>query len=202
MSTCGSKPALKGSQTEKNLAMAFMGESMARTKYTYFASKAKKEGYEQIAAIFLETADNELEHAKRFLKMIKEHGSDSESVSFPASIPSFSIKSTLDNLRNAAKGENEEETTAYPHMAAVAEKEGFPEIALHFRRVADVEREHEIRFTLLADQLEAGTLFKKARVVKWKCRNCGNVVEAEEPPEECPVCGHKRGWYEIKEVLE
>ena len=193
---------LKGSKTEKNLATAFIGETMARTKYSYFASKAKKQGYEQIAAIFNETAANELEHAKMFLKLMKEKDAEPDHVTVQTIIPSFSIGDTLENLRNAAKGESEEHTIGYPHMAAIAEQEGFVEIAHSFRKVAEVEREHEIRFGLLADQLEEGTLFKKARVVKWKCRNCGNIIEAEEPPEECPVCGHKQGWYEIKEVLE
>ena len=193
---------LKGSKTEKNLATAFIGETIARNKYTFFASKAKKQGYEQISAIFLETAANELEHAKMFLKLMKEKDAEPDEVTVQTSISPFSIGDTLENLRNAAKGENSEHTISYPHMAAIAEQEGFPEIAHHFRKVAEVEREHEIRFGLLADQIEEGILFKKARVVKWKCRNCGNIVEAEEPPEECPVCGHKQGWYEIKEVLE
>ena len=201
-STLKAPRPLKGSKTEKNLAISFIGETMARTKYSFFASKAKKEGFEQIAAIFNETAANELEHAKMFLKMMKEKDVEPDNVTVQTVIPSFKIGSTLENLRIASKGENEEHSISYPHMAAIAEQEGFADIAHHFRKVAEVEREHDIRFGLLADQLEAGTLFKKAKVVKWKCRNCGNIIEAEEPPEECPVCGHKRGWYEIKEVLE
>ena len=193
---------LKGSRTEKNLAISFAGECMARNRYTYFAKKARKQGYMQIASIFEETADNELEHAKMFLKLMKEEGAENGNVNVQIEIPVAVIGDTLENLRQAAKGENEEHTIGYPHMAAIAEQEGFTEIANTFRKIAEVEREHEMRYSLLADQIESGILFKKSRIVKWKCRNCGNIIEAEEAPEECPVCNHPMGYHQIKEILE
>ena len=190
---------LKGSRTEKNLAMAFAGESMARNRYTFFASVAKKQGYEQIGAIFLETAENEREHAKRFLKLMKGDGSP---VHVQFSVPAISIGKTLENLKAAADGELEEHSQLYPHMAAIAEQEGFDEIARVFRAIADVERHHEQRFRILARQVETGTVFKRDREVNWKCRNCGYVFRGTEAPKECPACGHEQGWYEIQEVLE
>lgn len=193
---------LKGTRTEKNLAQSFANECMARNRYSFFANKARKQGFMQIAQIFDETAMNEGEHAKTFLKLLKEEDVEPSEVTVQLSIPSIKIGETLENLRAAAKGENEEHTIGYPHMAAIAEQEGFTEIATTFRKVAEVEREHEIRFMVVADQLENGTLFKKERILKWKCRNCGNVIEAEEAPEACPVCGHPMGFYEIKEVLD
>lgn len=190
---------LKGSRTEKNLATAFAGESMARNRYTFFASKAKKEGYEQISAIFQETADNEKEHAKRFLKLMKGDGSP---VHVQFAVPAVSIGTTLENLKASADGELEEHSQAYPHMAAIAEQEGFDEIARIFRAIASVEREHEQRFRILAKQVEAGTVFKRDREVAWKCRNCGYVSRGTEAPVECPACGHEQAFYEIQEVLE
>lgn len=190
---------LKGSRTEKNLATAFAGESMARNRYTFFASKAKKEGYEQISAIFQETADNEKEHAKRFLKLMKGDGTP---VHVQFSVPAVSIGTTLENLKASAEGELEEHSQAYPHMAAIAEQEGFDEIARIFRAIASVEREHEQRFRILAKQVETGTVFKRDREVSWKCRNCGYVSRGTEAPIECPACGHEQGFYEIQEVLE
>ena len=190
---------LKGSRTEKNLAIAFAGESMARNRYTFFASVAKKQGYEQIAAIFLETAENEREHAKRFLKTLKGTGAP---IHVQCEIPGSFIGSTLENLRQAANGEKSEHSQEYPRMAEVAEQEGFPEIADLFRKIASVELEHEKRFNILAHQVETGTVFKRDREVEWKCRNCGYVFRGFEAPAECPACGHKQGFYEIKEVLE
>lgn len=190
---------LKGSRTEKNLAAAFAGECMARTRYTFFSSKAKKQGYEQISAIFLETAENEKEHGKIFLKFLQEANSE---IHVQMTIPSFTIGTTLENLKFAAGSESEEWNKTYPHMADIAEEEGFTEIAAKFRLIAQVEKEHEARYALLAQQVETGTVWKKNRVVQWKCRNCGYTTEATEAPAECPVCGHKQAFMEIKEVLE
>jgi rubrerythrin len=190
---------MKGSRTEKNLATAFAGECMARTRYTFFASAAKKEGFEQIAAIFIETADNEREHAKTFLKLMKPDGSQ---VNVQTGIPAVPIGTTAANLRYAADGELEEHSKAYPHMAAIAEQEGFADVATAFRAIATVEREHEGRFRILLKQVETGTVFKRSREVPWKCRNCGYVHRGLEAPGRCPACGHERGWYEMKEVLE
>jgi rubrerythrin len=190
---------LAGSQTEKNLAASFAGESMARNRYTFFSSVAKKQGFEQVAAIFLESAENEREHAKRFLKYLK---GGSPAVKIELEIPSFAKGSTLDNLKFAAGGEHDEATEAYPKFAAQAEQEGFPEIAATFRAIAEVEAAHEARYRILARQVETGTVFKREREVVWKCRNCGYVSRGLEPPEECPACGHERAFYEIQEVLE
>ena len=193
------KIPMKGSRTEKNLAAAYAGESIARNKYTYFSSKAKKEGYEQIAALFLETAENEKEHAKKFLKLMKGDGSQ---VHIQCQVPGFAIKSTLQNLKSSAEGELEEHSQLYPHWAAIADQEGFTKVAETFRVIAMVEREHEQRFRILAQQVETGTVFKRTREVNWKCRNCGYVVSGLEAPAECPVCGHPQSFYEIQEVLE
>ena len=190
---------LKGSRTEKNLAAAFAGECMARNRYTYFASKAKKQGYEQIAALFLETAENEREHAKMFLKLMKSDGSH---IPIRTTVMAVSINSTLENLRAAASGEKEEHETLYPHFADVAKQEGFDEIAQTFLNISLVEAEHEKRFNILAQKVESGTVFKRNKVTRWKCRNCGYVHEGLEAPAECPACGHPQGFYEIKEVLE
>lgn len=191
--------SLKGSRTEKNLAAAFAGECMARNRYTYFAKKARKQGYEQIAALFLETAENELEHSKIFLKLMN---SDGTPVPIRTTVSAVSIESTLENLRAAAAGEKEEHTVVYPHSAEVAEQEGFDEIAKTFRSIAEVEAEHEKRFNILAQQVESESVFKRSRIVRWKCRNCGYVFDGNEAPKECPACGHPQGFYEIKEVLE
>jgi rubrerythrin len=191
--------SLRGSRTEKNLASAFAGETVARTRYSFFASKAKKEGYEQISEIFLETAENEKEHAKRFYKLIKGEGN---AVHIQLGVVAHPIATTALNLKAAADSELEEHSQMYPHWAAVAEQEGFDEIAKVFRAIASVEREHEQRFRILQKQVEEGTVFKRDREVSWKCRNCGYIAQALEAPAACPACGHAQGWYEMKEVLE
>lgn len=171
---------LKGSKTEANIMTAFAGESQARNKYTYFASVAKKEGYEQIAGIFLETADNEKEHAKRLLKLVN------------------GIGSTADNLKAAAQGENYEWTTMYKEFAQTAREEGFNEIADIFEAIAKSETEHEKRFLKLLQNLENGTVFKKGQTVTWRCRNCGYVHEGATAPEKCPACAHPQAHFEVK----
>jgi rubrerythrin len=192
--------SLAGTQTERNLAASFAGESMARNRYTFFASIARKQGYEQIGAFFLESAENEREHAKRFLKFLRAGASPGIRVELE--VPSFSVGSTLENLRFAAEGERGEHSAAYPAFAAVADQEGFAEIAATYRAIADVEAAHERRYRILAQQVETGTVFKRDREVTWKCRNCGYTVKALEAPSECPACGHSRAWYEVQEVLE
>lgn len=186
--------AIKGTKTEKNLLASFAGESQARNRYTFFASVAKKEGYEQISAIFLETAENEKEHAKRFFKFL-EGGMVEIQASYPAGV----IGTTLENLKAAAAGENVEHTKLYPEAAEVAEKEGFSEIAATFRYIAKVEHEHEKRYLKLVSNIEKREVFRKEKVVKWKCRNCGYVHEGKEPPEKCPSCLHPKAYFEIKE---
>jgi len=171
---------LKGTKTEQNLLAAFAGESQARNKYTYFASVAKKEGYEQISALFLETADNEKEHAKIWFKKLK------------------GIGSTLDNLRAAAGGENFEWTDMYPTMAKEAKEEGFDELAELFSKVAAVEKEHEDRYKQLLANIEAEVVFKKDGQVYWKCRNCGHIHKGDEAPLVCPVCDHPQAYFEIQ----
>lgn len=185
---------VKGTQTEKNLLAAFAGESQARNRYTFFASQAKKEGYEQIAAFFLETAENEKEHAKRFFNFL-----EGGMVEIKASYPAGLIGSTTENLKAAAAGENEEYTKLYPEAAAVAEKEGFKEIAATFRSIARVEEEHEKRYLKLLANIEKGVVFKKDKPVRWKCRNCGYVHEGLEAPEKCPSCLHPKAYFELKE---
>jgi len=183
---------LKGSRTEKNLLAAFAGESQARTRYTFFASVARREGFEQISAIFTETADNEKEHAQLFFKMLQ--GGD---VEITAKYPAGVIGTTAENLKAAAAGEKLEWGTIYPDFAEVAEKEGFRGVADTFRRVASVEADHEKRYLKLLSNVETGQVFRKPSVVKWKCRNCGNILEAREPPAKCPVCAHDRAYYEL-----
>jgi rubrerythrin len=185
---------LKGSQTEKNLLASFAGESQARNRYTYFASAAKKEGYEQISALFTETAENEKEHAKRFFKFL-----EGGPVQITATYPAGTIASTLENLKAAAEGEHEEHTVIYPSFAEIAEKEGFKEVASAFRAIAKVEIEHENRYSRLISNVENGEVFKRATKVKWKCRNCGFVFEGLEAPEKCPACLHPKAYFEIKE---
>ena len=182
----------KGSNTEKNLLAAFAGESQARTRYTFFASVAKKEGYEQIAAIFLETAGNEKEHAELFFKRLKG-GMVALNAAFPAGV----IASTAENLKVAAEGENMEWGTIYPNFADVADKEGFTEVAETFRNVAKVEASHERRYLKLLANVTNGVVFKKDTPIKWKCRNCGFVFEGSEVPDECPVCSHARSYFEV-----
>jgi rubrerythrin len=184
--------SIKGTRTEKNLLASFAGESQARNRYTYFASVAKKAGFEQIAAIFLETADNEKEHAKRFFKLLE--GSDLEiTASYPAGI----IGDTAANLEAAAAGENLEWTKLYKEAADVAHQEGFEEVATQFREIAEVEEQHERRYRKLLKNVKGGTVFKKEKVVRWKCRNCGYVHEGQEAPEACPACAHPRAYYEL-----
>ena len=183
---------LKGSKTEKNLLKSFAGESQARNRYTFFASVAKKEGYEQISAIFTETADNEKEHAELFFKYLKG-GMAEITASYPAGI----IANTAENLKEAAEGEKMEWGTLYPSFADVAEEEGFADIANTFRMVAKVEKEHETRYRKLLANVKQGKVFKKEKTIKWKCRNCGHVYEGSEAPEKCPVCDHAQSYFEV-----
>jgi rubrerythrin len=186
---------LKGSQTEKNLLTAFAGESQARNRYTYFASQARKEGYEQIAAIFEETANQEKEHAKREFKFLK--GGEVEiTTAFPAGI----IDNTLENLKAAAAGEHYENTEMYPSFAKTADKEGFDEIAEVFRNIAVAEKRHEDRYVALAKNITEGRVFKREKPVRWVCRNCGYVHQGTEPPETCPSCAHPRAHFELEAV--
>ena len=173
---------LKGSRTEQNLMTAFAGESQARNKYTYYASKAKKEGYEQIAAIFEETANNEKEHAKMWFKEL--HGG--------------AVPSTMDNLKAAAEGENYEWTEMYAEFAQTAKEEGFDRIAYLFEEVAKIEKEHEERYLKLLENVENGLVFSRDGEKIWKCRNCGHIVIGKEAPEMCPVCAHPQSYFEIK----
>jgi len=186
--------SLKGTKTEKNLLAAFAGESQARNRYTYFASQAKKEGYEQISALFLETADNEKEHAKRFFKFLE--GGD---VEITAMYPAGIIGTTKENLKAAADGENHEHTKLYPEFAAIAKEEGFTEVAAAFRSIAVVEKQHEARYRKLLQNVEQGMVFKKEKVVRWKCRNCGYIHEGKTPPVKCPACEHPESFFEILE---
>jgi rubrerythrin len=183
---------LKGTKTEKNLLASFAGESQARNRYTYFASVAKKAGFEQIAAIFLETADNEKEHAKRFFKFLK--GGE---VEITASYPAGVIGDTASNLEASAIGENLEWTKLYKEAEEAARQEGFEEIATVFKEIAEVEEQHEIRYRKLLKNVKEGNVFTKDNVVKWKCRNCGYVHEGKEALEVCPACAHPQGYYEL-----
>ena len=171
---------LKGSRTEKNLQIAFAGESQARNKYTYYASKAKKEGYEQIAAIFQETADNEKEHAELWFKYLHDG----------------KVPSTIDNLKDAAEGENYEWTEMYKEMAQVAREEGFKEIAAKFELVGKIEKEHEARYLALLEKVKENRVFVSEDVVIWKCRNCGHIHVGKEAPEVCPTCNHPKSYFE------
>lgn len=184
--------SLRGTRTEKNLLTAFAGESQARNRYTYFASQAKKDGYEQMNYIFEETANQEKEHAKRLFKLLE--GSEVEiTAAFPAGI----IGSTLDNLKAAAAGENYEYTEMYPGFAKIAEKEGFGEIAEVFRSIAIAEKQHEKRYNALAANIENNRVFQSDREVVWRCRNCGFLYTGTEAPEECPACAHPRAHFEL-----
>jgi len=184
--------SIKGTKTEKNLLASFAGESQARNRYTYFASAAKKAGYEQIAAIFLETADNEKEHAKRFFKLL-EGGEVEIQVSYPAGV----IGDTPVNLLAAAEGENLEWTKLYKEAEETAQKEGFEDVAAQFKEIAEVEEEHEKRYRKLLKNIKDGKVFKRDTVVKWKCRNCGYVHEGKEAPGVCPACAHPQAYYEL-----
>ncbi len=183
--------SIKGTKTEKNLLAAFAGESQARNRYTYFASVAKKAGYEQISAIFLETADNEKEHAKRFFKFL-----EGGPVELVAMYPAGKIGDTKENLLAAAEGENEEWTVLYKNFAAEARKEKFEDVAKAFENIAKVEAHHEKRYRELLKNIEGGKVFKKEASVKWKCRNCGYVHEGALAPELCPACLHPQAYYE------
>ena len=182
----------KGSETEKNLLKSFAGESQARNRYTYFASKARKEGYEQISAIFLETADNEKEHAKVFFNYLE--GGEAE---INASYPSGTIDNTEKNLLHAAEGEKAEWGKIYPEFEKIARKDGFNEIAISFKEIAEVEEQHEKRYRKLLDNLNKGEVFRKEKIAKWKCSNCGYVHEAKEAPEKCPACKQPMAYYEV-----
>jgi rubrerythrin len=184
--------SVKGTQTEKNLLTAFAGESQARNRYTFFASAARKEGFEQIANVFVETADNEKEHAKVFFGHLE--GGDTE---ITATYPAGAVKDTRTNLDAAAAGENMEWTAIYADFAKVARDEGFPEIARSFEQIAKVERFHESRYRKLSNNVATGAVFKKPAVVKWHCANCGYVFEGTEPPKECPACKHPQAYYEV-----
>lgn len=187
-------PELKGTKTEQNLLKAFAGESQARNRYEFFVKVAKKEGYEQIAAIFQETADQEKEHAKRFFKFL-EGGMCEITAVYPAGI----IGTTKENLKAAAEGENEEWTELYPAFAEIAKEEGFPEIASAFRFIAKVEAEHERRYLKLLQNLSEDKVFIKDGKVRWKCRNCGYVYESEKALELCPACQHPKSYMQVKE---
>jgi len=177
-------PELKGTKTEKNLMDAFAGESQARNKYTYFASQAKKEGYEQISAIFTETADNEKEHAKLWFKLLS--GGD--------------VPPTAENLKAAAGGENFEWTTMYKRMAEEAKAEGFNDIAFLFESVARIEKAHEERYLKLLKNVEEGAVFAKTEKTVWICRNCGHIVDSESAPQKCPVCAHPQAYFELRVI--
>ncbi len=183
---------MKGSKTEKNLLAAFAGESQARNRYPLAASQARKDGFEQIAAIFLETADNEKEHAKLFFSLL-EGGTAEITAAYPAGVTS----NTAANLKEAAEGEKMEWGTLYPNFADVAEKEGFAKTGQTFRKVALVEAEHEKRYRKLLKNVENNEVFKKNTSVKWHCRNCGYVLEGKSVPDKCPVCDHPRTFYEV-----
>lgn len=192
--------SLEGTKTMLNLMHSFAGESQARMRYTYYASTADKEGYKQMKNIFLETADNEKEHAKRFYKFLLQglDGKAPASVNVNSDFP-VAWKDTLANLESAAEGEHEEWAELYPHFADVADEEGFPEIAEVYRRIADAEERHEIRYNKLAENLRNGTVFKKDGKVFWKCLNCGYVHEGDSAPEACPACAHSQAYFEVFE---
>jgi rubrerythrin len=186
--------SLKGTKTEQNLLKAFAGESQARNRYEFFASVAKKEGYEQIAAIFQETASQEKEHAKRFFKFLE--GGTAE---ITASYPAGKIGTTKENLKAAAEGENEEWTTLYPRFSEIAKEEGFPEVATAFKMIAKVETEHERRYLKLLQNLSEDKVFMKSGKVWWKCLNCGYVYESEKALENCPACLHPKAYMQMRE---
>lgn len=183
--------SIKGTRTEQNLLKSFAGESQARSRYTFFASVAKKEGYEQIAGVFLETAEQEKEHAKRFFKFL-EGGKLEITASFPAGV----IGTTVENLAAAADGENEEWAELYPAYADTAEEEGFKQIAVVFRMVAKVEAEHERRYRKLLQNVKENKVFEKDEVIRWQCRNCGFVYEGKTAPTTCPACAHPQAYFE------
>ena len=185
--------SIKGTKTEQNLLKAFAGESQARTRYTFFASVAKKEGYEQIAGVFMETAEQEKEHAKKFFKYL-EGGMVEITASYPAGI----ISTTAENLKAAADGENEEWADLYPEFAQIAQEEGFPQIANTFRQIAKVEAEHEARYRKLLERVETGKVFERDEEIEWQCRNCGYVLKGKKAPMKCPACEHPQAYFEPK----
>ena len=185
--------SIKGTRTEQNLLKSFAGESQARSRYTFFASTAKKEGYEQIAGVFMETAEQEKEHAKRFCKYL-EGGLVEITACYPAGV----ISTTADNLRAAAEGENEEWADLYPEFAKIADEEGFHEIATTFRMIAKVEAEHETRYLKLLSRLKSGKFFEMEEEIEWQCRNCGYVHRGNKAPEKCPACLHSQAYFEPK----
>ncbi len=185
--------SVKGTKTEQNLLKSFAGESQARSRYTFFASVAKKEGYEQIAGVFMETAEQEKEHAKRFFKFL-EGGMVEITAAYPAGV----IGNTRQNLEAAAAGENEEWSDLYPEFADVADAEGFPEIARVFREIAEVEAEHEKRYRTLLGRVEESSVFKRETEIEWQCRNCGYVHTGKEAPTTCPACAHPQAYFEPK----
>ncbi len=186
--------SIKGTKTEQNLLKSFAGESQARMRYDYFSKQAKKEGLEQISAIFAETALNEKEHAKRFFKFL-EGGPVEITATYPAGI----IGTTLENLKAAAEGENEEWTELYPMFADIAEEEGFKDIAVAYRMIARVEKAHEERYNKLYGNLEEGKVFEREGILVWKCRNCGYLHEGKKAPKTCPACLHPQAYFEIQE---
>ena len=186
--------SLKGTKTEQNLLKSFAGESQARMRYDYFSKQAKKEGYEQISAIFTETALNEKEHAKRFFKFL-----EGRPVEITATYPAGKIGTTAENLKESAMGENEEWTELYPEFARIADIEGFDEIATTYRMIAKVEKAHEERYSKLLTNLEEGKVFERNAKVIWKCRNCGYLHEGTKAPETCPACLHPQSYFEMKE---
>ncbi len=185
--------SIKGTKTEQNLLKSFAGESQARTRYTFFASAAKKEGYEQIAAVFMETAEQEKEHAKKFFKYL-EGGMVEITASYPAGI----IGTTAENLKAAAEGENEEWDQLYPEFAKIADEEGFPQIANTFRQIAKVEAEHERRYRTLLARVEADKVFERDEEIEWQCRNCGYIHKGKKAPAKCPACEHPQAYFEPK----
>ncbi len=190
--------SLKGTKTLENLLKSFAGESQARNRYTFYASIARKEGYRQIEALFIETADNEREHGKRFYKHIVENLGLNEplAIDIQASYP-VQLGNTFENLKAAAMGEHEEFVVLYPEFAEIAKEEGFPEIAAQFRSIAEVEKWHEKRFLKLAENIQKGMVFKRETKVLWKCRNCGYIHEGVEAPKECPACKHPQAHFEL-----
>lgn len=185
---------MKGTRTEQNLLKAFAGESQARMRYDYFAKQARKEGYEQIAAFFEETALNEMQHAKQFFRFL-----EGRMVEITATYPAGKIGTTAENLKAAAEGEHEEWTELYPEFAKIAKEEGFPKVASTFTLIAKVEKEHEARYLKLLKNLEEGEVFTKEKTVKWKCRKCGHIHEGKEAPEKCPTCDHPQAYFELME---
>ena len=187
--------SIKGTETEKNLLKSFAGESQARMRYTYFAKVAKKEGFEQISAIFLETAEQEKQHAKKFFSYL-----EGGMVEITASYPAGTISTTLENLTESANGENEEWTDLYPHFADVAEAEGFANIAATWRKIAAVEAQHEKRYRTLLARVEAGTVFSREEETTWQCRECGHIHVGKDAPKACPTCAHPQACFEVEKT--